>query len=464
MLNFRSKVQSPKTKDQKPIMRYIPNSPEEREEMLEIVGLSSAEELFRSIPSNVQLNRALNITEPLAEPEVIGAMEAMAAKNTAATKPSFLGAGVYSHYSPTIVDHLIQRSEFFTSYTPYQPEVSQGTLQYIFEFQTLVAQLTGMDVANASMYDGSTSTAEAVLMAQRVTRRDKVLIADSVHPEYIEVTKTYTQHGDTLIETVAFDKETGRVTDLDKLDDKTACLVVQSPNFFGCVEDLQNLADKVHAVGALLIVVVTEAISFGLLKTPGECGADIVVGEGQSFGIPMSFGGPHLGLFACKEKYVRNMPGRLAGIAYDKNGNRGFVLTLATREQHIRREKATSNICTNQGLIALAATIYMEAMGKKGLQEVAAQNAQKAAYAKKRIAAIEGFSIAYRAPTFNEFVVRAPRNAGEILEKLRTENGIVGGLALSKYFAESENDFLVCVTETNTKAQIDALVEGLRNV
>jgi len=432
--------------------------------MLEIVGLKSADELFRSIPSDVQLNRALNVTEPLAEPEVIAAMEAMADKNTASKKPSFLGAGVYSHYSPTIVDHLLQRSEFFTSYTPYQPEISQGTLQYIFEFQTLIAQLTGMDVANASMYDGSTATAEAVLMAQRVTRRDKVLIAESVHPEYIEVTKTYTQHGDTAIETVAFDKESGRISDLSKLDDKTACVVVQSPNFFGCVEDLQSLADKVHAVGALLIVVVTEAISFGLLKTPGECGADIVVGEGQSFGIPMSFGGPHLGLFACKEKYVRNMPGRLAGIAYDKNGNRGFVLTLATREQHIRREKATSNICTNQGLIALAATIYMEAMGKKGLQEVAAQNAQKAAYAKKKIAELDGFEIAFSAPTFNEFVVRAPKNAAEILEKLRNDNGIVGGLALSKYYGESENDFLVCVTETNTKAQIDGLVEGLKSL
>ncbi len=430
--------------------------------MLEIVGLKSADELFRSIPADVQLNRALRITEPLAEPEVIAAMENLAKQNTAATKPSFLGAGVYSHFSPTIVDHLIQRSEFFTSYTPYQPEISQGTLQYIFEFQTLVAQLTGMDVANASMYDGSTSMAEAFLMAQRVTRRDKVVIAETVHPEYLEVARTYTQHGDLTIETVKFDAETGRIHDLDKLDDKTAALVIQSPNFFGCVEDLTSLADKAHAVGALLIVVVTEAISFGLLKSPGECGADIVVAEGQSFGIPMSFGGPHLGLFSCKEKYVRNMPGRLVGIAYDKNGKRGFVLTLATREQHIRREKATSNICTNQGLIALAATIYMEAMGKKGLQEVAMQNAQKTAYAAKEIAKIEGFSIPFSAPKFNEFVVRAPKNAGEILEKIRTAENIVGGLALSKYYADNPNDFLVCVTETNTKAQIDNLVSALR--
>jgi glycine dehydrogenase subunit 1 len=446
-------------------MRYIPNSPEERDEMLGVVGLSSADELFRSIPNEVQLNRALAVTDPLAEPEVIAAMERLAAKNTAAGKPSFLGAGVYSHFSPTIVDHLIQRSEFFTSYTPYQPEVSQGTLQYIFEFQTLVCQLTGMDVANASMYDGSTSMAEAFLMAQRVTRRDKVVIAETVHPEYLAVAKTYTQHGDLTIETVHFDKETGRVLDdeLNKLDDKTAAFVVQSPNFFGCVEDLKSLAEKAHAVGALMIVVVTEAISFGLLS-PGASDADIVVAEGQSFGIPMSYGGPHVGLFACKEKYVRNMPGRLAGVAYDKNGNRGFVLTLATREQHIRREKATSNICTNQGLIALAATIYMETMGKKGLQEVAVQNAQKTAYAAKGIAEIEGFSIPFSAPKFNEFVVRAPRAAEEILSKLSSEKGIIGGLALSRYYADNPNDFLVCVTETNSREQIDNLILALKEI
>ena len=442
-------------------MRYIPNSPDERAEMLASIGLSSAEELFRSIPADVQLGRKLNVTDPLAEPEVIAALEEMAAKNSAATKPSFLGAGVYSHYSPTIVDHLIQRSEFFTSYTPYQPEVSQGTLQYIFEFQTLICQLTGMEVANASMYDGSTSMAEAYLMAQRVTRRNKIVVATSVHPEYREVARTYTQHGDAEIVEVPFDEETGRLSDLSVLDDKTAALVVQSPNFFGCIEDLQSLAQAAHSVGALLVVVVTEAISFGLLKSPGACGADIVVGEGQSFGIPMSFGGPHVGLFATQDKYVRQMPGRLCGVAYDKNGNRGFVLTLSTREQHIRREKATSNICTNQGLIALAATIYMETMGKKGLQEVAEQNAQKAAYAKKQITAIDGFSIPFSAPTFNEFVVRAPRNANEALEKIRTENSVIGGLALSKYFNGHENDFLVCVTETMSKNSIDGLATAL---
>ena len=442
-------------------MRYIPNSPEERDEMLAVVGLSTADELFRSIPSDVQLNRALNITEPLAESEVIAALGSMAAKNTAATKPSFLGAGVYSHFSPTIVDHLIQRSEFFTSYTPYQPEIAQGTLQYIFEFQTLVCQLTGMEVANASMYDGSTAMAEAYLMAQRVTRRDKIVVATSVHPEYREVARTYTQHGDAEIVEVSFDAETGRMSDLSALDDKTAALVVQSPNFFGCVEDLKDLADAAHAVGALFIVVVTEAISFGLLRSPGACGADIVVGEGQSWGVPVGFGGPHVGLFATQEKFVRQMPGRLCGVAYDKNGNRGFVLTLSTREQHIRREKATSNICTNQGLIALAATIYMETMGKKGLQEVAEQNAQKAAYAAQKISELEGYSKPYSAPTFNEFVIRGPRPAAEILESVRTNGGIIGGLALSKYYAGHDNDFLVCVTETNTREQIDSLVSAL---
>lgn len=442
-------------------MRYIPNSPEERADMLGLLGLSNAGELFRSIPNDVQLNRPLNVTDPMAENEVIAAMEAMAAKNTAATKPSFLGAGVYSHFSPTIVDHLIQRSEFFTSYTPYQPEISQGTLQYIFEFQTLVCQLTGMEIANASMYDGSTAMAEAYLMAQRVTRREKIIVAKSVHPEYREVATTYDQHGDSEIVEIDFDEATGRVVGLDALDDRTAALVVQSPNFFGCIEDLQSLADAAHAVGALFIVVVTEAISFGLLKPPGEFGADIVVGEGQSWGVPMSFGGPHLGLFATQDKFIRQMPGRLCGVAYDKNGNRGFVLTLSTREQHIRREKATSNICTNQGLIALAATIYMETMGKTGLQEVAEQNAQKAGYAKQQIAGVAGYSIPFSSPTFNEFVVRGPRPAWEVLEKVRIENGIVGGLALSKYYGGHDNDILVCVTETMSKANIDAFVDAL---
>lgn len=434
-------------------------------EMLSDIGLSSPEDLFRSIPEDVRLKNELNVTRPLAENEVIAEMEAFAANNPAAQKTSFLGGGVYSHFSPTIVDNLIQRSEFFTSYTPYQPEVTQGTLQYIFEFQTLVCQLTGMDVANASMYDGSTSMAEAFLMAQRVTRRDKVLVARTVHPEYLQVAETYTQHGDMELDTVGIDEESGRINadELAKIDTETAALVVQSPNFFGCIEDVNRLAEIAHEAGALLIVVVTEAISFGMLKSPGSCGADIVVAEGQSFGVPMSFGGPHVGLFACRQKFVRQMPGRLSGVAYDKNGNRGFVLTLATREQHIRRDKATSNICTNQGLIALAATIYMETMGRKGLKEVASQNAQKAAYARKQISAIDGYSITFDSPVFNEFVVTAPSNAADLLEKISDQDSILGGIALTQYYDGHENDFLVCVTETNTKSEIDRLVVALKS-
>ncbi|HEX8336475.1 MAG TPA: aminomethyl-transferring glycine dehydrogenase subunit GcvPA [Pyrinomonadaceae bacterium] len=444
-------------------MRYIPNSPEERHEMLRGLGLGSAEELFDSIPPDVLLKRPLDTPPALAEVELLELFESMAAKNAAARRPSFLGAGAYSHYAPTIVDSLIQRSEFFTAYTPYQPEISQGTLQAIFEFQTLVCQLTGMDVANASMYDGSTAMAEAVLMAERVTRRSRVLVSAAVHPEYLQVAETYVAHAGIELGRLETDETSGR-TSLDPaaLGADVAAVVVQSPNFYGCVEDLSAFAEQVHAAGALLVVVVTEAASFGLLRSPGACGADIVVAEGQSFGVPVSFGGPYVGLFATREKYARQIPGRLAGVAYDKQGRRGFVLTLATREQHIRREKATSNICTNEGLIALAATIYMTALGRRGLQEVAAQCAQKAAYARRQIAALEGFSLPYSAPVFNEFVVRAPSDAAALLRRLAAGHNVTGGLALSRYFDERPNDFLVCVTETNRRADIDALVEGLK--
>jgi glycine dehydrogenase subunit 1 len=444
-------------------VRYIPNSPEERQEMLRGLGLGSAEELFDSIPADVLLRRPLDTPAALSETELLERFEAMAAKNAAARRPSFLGAGAYSHYAPTIVDSLIQRSEFFTAYTPYQPEISQGTLQAIFEFQTMVCQLTGMDVANASMYDGSTAMAEAVLMAERVTRRSRVLVSPAVHPEYMRVTETYVAHAGIELGRLGFDEGTGRTTlDAASLTKDVAAVVVQSPNFFGCVEDVRAFADEVHAAGALLVVVVAEAASFGLLRSPGACGADIVVAEGQSFGVPVSFGGPYVGLFATRERYARQIPGRLAGVAYDREGRRGFVLTLATREQHIRREKATSNICTNEGLIALAATIYMTTMGRRGLQEVAAQCAQKAAYARRQIAAVEGFSLPYSAPVFNEFVVRAPAPAEGLLRRLASDHRVTGGLALSRYFAGRERDFLVCVTETNKRADIDALVAGLR--
>ena len=432
--------------------------------MLRSVGLNSPEELFDTIPADILLRDLLDTPSALSEPELIARFESLAAKNSAAHRPNFLGAGAYSHYQPTIVDSLISRSEFFTAYTPYQPEISQGTLQAIFEFQTLVCQLTGMDVANASMYDGSTSVAEAVLMAERVTRRRKVVVSGALHPEYLHVADTYVAHAGIDLVRADYDEQSGTTNfdELGALDDQTAAIIVQSPNFFGCVEDLQSLAERAHKVGALLVVCVTESISLGLLREPGASGADIVVAEGQSFGVPLSFGGPYLGLFATREKYARQLPGRLVGVAADKEGRRGFVLTLATREQHIRREKATSNICTNEGLIALMATIYLETFGRRGLQEVAMQCAQKAAYAAHRIGELEGFSLPYSAtPRFNEFVVRAPVAAEGLLRRLASERNITGGLALSRYFPERANDILVCVTETNPRSEIDALVQGL---
>ena len=322
-----------------------------------------------------------------------------------------------------------------------------------------------MDIANASMYDGSTAMAEAVLMAERVTRRKKVIASAAVHPQYLEVAHTYVQHAGIELQHAPVDERSGQ-TPLSAfdIDDQTAAIVVQSPNFFGCIEDVEALSEKAHAQGALLIVTVTEAMSFGLLRSPGACGADIVVAEGQSFGVPLSFGGPYVGLFATRDKYARQIPGRLVGEASDKQGRRGYVLTLATREQHIRREKATSNICTNEGLIALAATIYLETMGRRGVQEVATQCAHKAHYAATEIARVEGFSLPFSAPFFDEFVVRAPVEASPLLDRLAREKGIDGGIALARFDSSRSNDFLVCVTELNTRAQIDALVEGLRSL
>ena len=444
-------------------MRYIPNSPDERAEMLEQIGVGTTDNLFDSIPEELRLRKHLNVPAAMSELELLKRFDEMGTRNVAARRISFLGGGAYSHYIPTIVDHLISRSEFFTAYTPYQPEISQGTLQAIFEFQTLVCQLTGMDIANASMYDGSTAMAEAVLMAERVTKRSKVIVSSAVHPQYLEVAHTYVQHAGIELQQAVYCAESGTtlVDSLSALDENTAAVVVQSPNFFGCIEDLQALSEKAHANGALLIVAVTEAMSFGLLRSPGACGADIVIAEGQSFGVPMSFGGPYVGLFATRDKYARQIPGRLVGEAYDKNGRRGFVLTLATREQHIRREKATSNICTNEGLIALAATIYLETMGRRGVQEAAQQCAQKAHYAAREIGKLAGYSLPFSGPFFNEFVVRAPADASSLLDRLARDRGIDAGIALSRFDSARPNDFLVCVTETNTREQIDALVEGL---
>jgi glycine dehydrogenase subunit 1 len=447
-------------------LRYIPNSPDERADMLRQIGVSSIANLFDSIPPELRLGDHLQIPAAMSELELLKQFDELGSHNEASKRISFLGGGAYSHYIPTVVDHLISRSEFFTAYTPYQPEISQGTLQAIFEFQTLVCQLTGMDIANASMYDGSTAMAEAVLMAERVTGRSKVFVSSAVHPQYLEVAHTYVQHAGIDLQQAAFDPDTGQTSSsaFDAIDDQTAAIVVQSPNFFGCIEDLETLSEKAHAHGALLIVAVTEAMSFGLLRSPGSCGADIVVAEGQSFGVPLSFGGPYVGLFATRDKYARQIPGRLVGEAFDKNGRRGFVLTLATREQHIRREKATSNICTNEGLIALAATIYLETMGRRGLQEAAQQCAQKAHYAAREIGKIDSFSLPFGAPFFNEFVVRAPVSAAVLLERLAQEKGINGGIPLSRFDLAKQKEFLVCVTETNTRKEIDALVGGLASL
>ncbi|HUK89731.1 MAG TPA: aminomethyl-transferring glycine dehydrogenase subunit GcvPA [Blastocatellia bacterium] len=440
-------------------MRYIPNSPGERLAMLREIGCAGIDDLFSEIPASLKLQGAIGIGPAVSEPELAEFFRALSARN-GSDYQSFLGAGAYSHFIPVIIDSLISRSEFLTAYTPYQPELSQGTLQYIFEFQTMVCQLTGMEVANASLYDGSTALAEAVLMADRVARRTKYVIADTVHPQYREVVTSYSRNLGVTVDYV-YAGESGRIDPAAiEIDKDTAALVIQSPNFFGCVEDVAALADVAHQSGALLIVAISEPLSLGILKPPGQCGADIVVGEGQSFGIPMGFGGPYLGLFATLEKYVRQMPGRLVGEAYDHHGNRGFVLTLSTREQHIRREKATSNICTNQGLFALMATIYLATMGRAGIQEVAQQNLQKAHYAASKIAALPGYGLKFTAPYFNEFVVKTPRPAAEIVESLMTGK-MIAGLPLVDYYSDLGDCLLICVTETASKQAIDALAAAL---
>jgi glycine cleavage system P protein (glycine dehydrogenase) subunit 1 len=440
-------------------MRYIPNSPGERGSMLSDIGLDRIEDLFDQIPEQLKLREPIGVGDPMSEPELLEYFSGLASKN-GVDYQSFLGAGAYSHFIPVIIDSLISRAEFFTAYTPYQPELSQGTLQYTFEFQTMICQVTGMEVANSSLYDGSTAVAEAVLMAHRVTRRSKFIIADTVHPQYREVVSAYTKHLGLSIE-LAHHRETGTLDPGSLgIDSETAAVVVQSPNFFGCIEDLAEIADAAHDAGALLIVTVTEPMSLGVLKPPGACGADIVAGETQSFGIPLSFGGPYCGLFATLEKYVRQMPGRLVGEARDDQGRRGYVLTLSTREQHIRREKATSNICTNQGLFALMATVYLATMGKQGVQEVARQNLQKAHYAASEIAKITGYELKFTAPFFNEFVVRAKRPATEVMKRL-LDKRIIGGIALEPYYPEMSDSALVCVTETTKKEAIDKLVVAL---
>lgn len=443
-------------------MRYIPNSAEERAKMLAEMGVQSIEDFFTSIPAHLRLEKPLNLPPAYAESELIKFFKKLAARNTDPNNTiSFLGAGAYNHFRPIVIDTLISRSEFYTTYTPYQPEIAQGTLQAIFEFQSMICLLTGMEVANASMYDGSTAMAEASLMANRITRRKKILVSQAVHPEYRAVLDTYLKSTGLVSETVAFSASGQTALDSINLDSEVAAVIVQSPNFFGCIEDMAAVAEKAHQAGALFISVTTEPISWGLLRSPGDCGADIVVAEGQSFGIAPSYGGPYLGIFASRAQYQRQMPGRLIGEAFDADGNRGFVITLATREQHIRREKASSNICTNQGLFMLMATVYLATMGKQGLQEVAKQNLQKSAYAAKAISELDGYSLLFSAPRFNEFVVKTPKPATEIMEKLLSQN-IIAGLPLSNYYPDMTHALLVCVTEQNTKADIDQLVAALK--
>jgi glycine dehydrogenase subunit 1 len=446
-------------------MRYIPNSPEEREQMAREIGLASTEQLFRSIPDTLKLKAALGVPPARSESELIAYFRDLASRNASASNAAvFLGAGAYHHFIPSIVDALISRSEFYTAYTPYQPEISQGTLQAIFEYQTMICQLTGMEVANASLYDGSTALAEAILMAERVTDRPEILIAGNVHPEYREVARTYTRTLGLDLKLVGYDAETGCIRpSAIKPAAVTAAVVIQSPNFFGGIEDVEAIAQVAHDAGALVIVAVTEPISLGLLRSPGECDADIVLGEGQSLGIPLSFGGPYLGLFATREKFLRQMPGRIAGQAFDEKGRRGFVLTLSTREQHIRREKATSNICTNQGLCALMATVYLSTMGPRGMRDVAEQNVKKAAYLADRITRLPGFSLRFSGPRFNEFVVKSKRPVEQVLGRLR-EKRILGGLPLAKFYPELSDCFLVCATETTTREMIEQYVETLERI
>ncbi len=441
-------------------MRYLPKSPAERHEMLAAIGARSIDELFASIPEKYRLRKSLNLPGPLSEAEVIQYFQERAAENSGGYT-SLLGAGVYNHLRSVVTDAIIQRGEFLTSYTPYQAEISQGTLQAIFEFQTLMCQLTGMEVANASMYDGSTATTEAILMAERITGKRSVLVARSVHPEYREVLKSYAKNSGLQVEEFGYTKNgTADLTALKAaLRDDVAAVVIQSPNFFGVIEDSRCLAEVAHAHGALVAVAITEAVSLGAVRPPAE--ADIVAMEGQSFGLAPSYGGPFAGVIASRDKFVRQMPGRLAGQTVDSEGRRGFVLTLATREQHIRREKATSNICTNQALCALAATVHLTLLGKEGLREMAQQNLAKARFALAEVEKIPGVRRAFDAPFFNEFTVELPKSV-KLVNAALLRDKIIGPYVLGTAYPELTKHALVCVTETTSRAEIERFANALR--
>jgi glycine dehydrogenase subunit 1 len=441
-------------------MRYLPLTSEDRAEMLRIIGAPDIDALFADVPPAARLKGPVDLPAHAGELEVERELSALAAMNRpAGAGPFFCGAGAYRHHVPATVDHIIQRSEFLTSYTPYQPEIAQGTLQVLFEFQTQVARLTGLDVANASMYDGSTACAEAVMMAQRVTRREKAILSGGLHPHYAATTQTiaHAEGMEIVRQAAAIDAESAVI---DAIDDQTACVVVQTPNVFGVVTDVSKIAEAAHARGALLIVVTTEAVSFGLLKSPGEMGADIAVAEGQSIGNALNFGGPYVGLFACREKLVRQMPGRLCGETVDAEGRRGFVLTLSTREQHIRREKATSNICTNSGLCALAFTIHMSLLGGTGLGRLARINHARA---RALAAAVTEAGLEVLTPSFfNEIAVRTPGPAAALVDALLAD-GIVAGVPYSRLApgAGMDDVLLLAATETTTSEDIAALKAAL---
>jgi glycine dehydrogenase subunit 1 len=435
-------------------LRYLPKSDSERRQMLDTCGVASAEDLFAHLPEAVRLRRPLDLAPGISEYEIVDYFRARAAEN-ANGYASFLGAGVYRHYRPVLVDAVVSRGEFLTSYTPYQAEISQGTLTTIFEFQTMICQLTGMDVANASMYDGSTAVPEAAMMAARITGRHRALAARSVHPEYREVLRTYALHQGMPVEEFGYVKDSGAI-DLEelerKIDDQTAAVIVQSPNFFGVIDDVKAAAEIAHRHGALLVVVFTEAVSLGILEPPAD--ADIVAGELQSFAISPSYGGPYAGIIATRERFVRQMPGRLVGQTVDTHGNRAFCLTLSTREQHIRREKATSNICTNQALIALMATVFMTVYGKVGLRELALQNTAKAHYLAGKMTST------FSGNFFNEFVAKVGNP--EAVNKTLLKKKIIGGLPLGRFYPELADSMLVCATEMTRRAEMDELSDALR--
>jgi glycine dehydrogenase subunit 1 len=444
--------------------RYLPQTDQDKREMLETLGISSIEELFSDIPEEVRFKGALQIPEALSEPELVKYFTGLSNKNVNfSTHVNFLGAGVYQHYTPSTVNHMLLRGEFFTAYTPYQPEISQGELQAIFEFQTMVCELTGMEVANSSMYDGATSLAEAAMMAAGHTGKKRVIVSRAVHPEARGVLKTYA-YGQN-VELVEVGINSDGVTDPQALEalinDSTAAVIVQYPNFFGNVEDLSAIESIAHGNGALLITS-SNPLALGVLEAPGKLGADIVVGDMQPFGIPASFGGPHCGYFATTTKLMRKMPGRIVGQTKDENGKRGFVLTLQAREQHIRREKATSNICSNQALLALAASITMTALGKQGVQEMAMMNLQKAHYAKQALQA-KGLEVVFASPFFNEFAVKLSKPVAEVNKNLLAA-GIIGGYDLGLDYPEFADHMLLAVTELRTKEEIDQLAQELEAI